>query len=395
MKASPKLVASALVVAAFIISVGAASRHVVAEHDFAVRYAAGVAVRSGHNPYDAFTIGGRLFLDPPPVAMLFAAVSELPYRAAAWLWFGSSVAASIGIAWLTASVLRVRLTSRVDLVAVGALGLAFGPLRYGVAGVQLDPILALAGMGVLALSVRRRRGEAVGALAVLGALKPQLGLLPMTATVERSRRAVVASLVTGIALVGLTALVVPSATWPHWVHAVRHSPRNTSDAQVLLALGFVATAGLWFWARRSLTNELLAFSAAATLGVNAFALVHLNPFSAILLIVPCALVIRAALRVDTSATRQYATAVVAGALAAGAVAPATVYGGAHAAFFPVATATALAAAAAIYLPRARPMVAVAYAVNVVAVVSSLTPSTTRLLVAAASVGLAWLLTTER
>ncbi len=156
----------------------------ISGNDFPAFYCAGDAVLQHANPYaveplrsceHALPHGSDLPAQyvtpaplPPYVLDLFALLAELPYRLAAWLWFGVLLAAC---AWLAVTVARVAQLPSGAVASALVLSAVLGSAVFG----QIPPLatlfIALCGAALL------RGDDALAAVCAAAAtIEPHLGL---------------------------------------------------------------------------------------------------------------------------------------------------------------------------------------------------------------------------
>lgn len=174
--------------------------------DFLAYYRAATHWFAGQPIYDlsvASTGTCGTYQYPPPFVLIAAPFSLFGFDLGNWLWIGFL----IGCWALGTAILPVRLTTRWTILLLGAIG---WPLIYGVRIGQVAPILYL----VFAFAWRNLdRPVALGASVAIGVLvKLQPGLLAVWLVTQRAWRALLAALVTGIAVV-VVSFVLGLGDW--------------------------------------------------------------------------------------------------------------------------------------------------------------------------------------
>jgi hypothetical protein len=271
---------------------------------------AGRNVAAGRSPYDPALIAGaapvaeRLFYSYPPfVAQAFALVSAVPSPLMLVVWDALAVAGLALVAALLARRLAPDLGSRAVALAAVALAPLMFPLAIGMVFGNLDvffPFLyGLLLLGVLAGATLADSIAGGIALSVAGLAKLHPGSLGVWVLVRairapEARRILVAAVVAGLAILGVSLLVGGISPWADYAAVVRAGsgadlvdPRNGGPAaQIALLVGSgeaasgslarslqpavtflaVAVSALAAWRLRD-PAESLAWAAAASLVV--------------------------------------------------------------------------------------------------------------------------------
>jgi hypothetical protein len=267
---------------------------------------AGREVAAGRSPYDPAMIAGaapvaeRLFYSYPPVVAQFTAIfAGVPSGVMLVAWDAAGVAGLAVVAALLTR--RFALETRPSRVVVPILCVApiFFPFAVGLLFGNLDVFFPLL-YGLLLLGVVARPGSSAPvaggvalAVAALSKLHPaSLGLWLAVRAVRSplARRALVAAVVSGAALVAISILVGGTSVWSEYIAVVRAGsgadlvdPRNAGPAaqvalwtgagesfartlQIPITLLALAATAIVAWSRRD-TVESLAWAAAASLVV--------------------------------------------------------------------------------------------------------------------------------
>jgi hypothetical protein len=267
---------------------------------------AGREVAAGRSPYDPAMIAGaapvaeRLFYSYPPVVAQFTAIfAGVPSGVMLVAWDAAGVAGLAVVAALLTR--RFAPETRPPRVVVPVLCVApiFFPFAVGLLFGNLDVFFPLL-YGLLLLGVVARPGSSAPvaggvalAVAALSKLHPaSLGLWLAVRAVRSplARRALVAAVVSGAALVAISILVGGTSVWSEYIAVVRAGsgadlvdPRNAGPAaqvalwtgagesfartlQIPITLLALAATAIVAWSRRD-TVESLAWAAAASLVV--------------------------------------------------------------------------------------------------------------------------------
>jgi len=386
-----RTVVAALGAASLLLNLGAAAHQArTDDRNYGAMHAgAAVALDRGY-PYDQQAIGRRERADeslprdslvapyvyPPTFTVVQAPFGALPFRTALRGWTVLMVLAVLGSAMLAAALaLGWPLRDRVGLLVIAAFGMDFAPLRSALPG-QVDPLLCLAGLAGLLMTLRGRE-RLGGAILSLLLLKPQVGALPILALVMAGRPQVVFGIgiglgaqIAAVAIADISGLHLGTLAWIH-IGAV-HYDRSLVVVTTSLA-GLLATAVIIGWGRtismktvRSDPMRLMAI--AAVLTAVAGPLIYLNLQSAVLLILPLALVaVRTWKEVRQGISRPIHLMMLGcagGALLGDSLFAVTYYVGYSHALGPIATVATLLIAIAVYIPELRPACLAAGLVNV-------------------------------
>ena len=276
--------------------------------DFSTLYAGGLAQRLGLDPYDAHTIcalaQGRPCLPynyPPPLTVVLLPWSFLPYYLAAVLWVGLMLVCSVAVGIL-ATRLSGQHPDRVGLVAICAAVLLLSPVRFVLTLGQSDPLEAA--MALLALMILARAPVRAGMLGILAILmKPPTVAMPLVFGIySRAPRALVGA---GLGALVAVAVVAAGAALGHspgsvqgWLRVAPATYKTTPPLPLVvfqLALAALVVLRLAKIREVILGRAELTFAVAAGLNVLLGTLIHLNPQSMILLMLPLCLVLRAVL----------------------------------------------------------------------------------------------------
>ena len=276
--------------------------------DFSTLYAGGLAQRLGLDPYDAHTIcalaQGRPCLPynyPPPLTVVLLPWSFLPYYLAAVLWVGLMLVCSVAVGIL-ATRLSGQHPDRVGLVAICAAVLLLSPVRFVLTLGQSDPLEAA--MALLALMILARAPVRAGMLGILAILmKPPTVAMPLVFGIySRAPRALVGA---GLGALVAVAVVAAGAALGHspgsvqgWLRVAPATYKTTPPLPLVvfqLALAALVVIRLAKIREVILGRAELTFAVAAGLNVLLGTLIHLNPQSMILLMLPLCLVLRAVL----------------------------------------------------------------------------------------------------
>jgi hypothetical protein len=284
--------------------------------DFSTLYAGGLAQRLGLDPYDAHAICALApgpsclpYNYPPPLTLLLLPWTFLPYHLAALLWVVLMLALSflVGVQAARLSGLHPR---GVGLAAVLAGVLVLSPVRFALTLGQSDPLEAA--MALLALSIVARDPIRAGVLGILAIfLKPPTVAVPVVVGLfARAPRALAGA---GLGALAAIALVVAAAALGHspgsvtgWLRVAPATYKTTPPLPLMvLQLGLAAVVLIRLVQVREaiLGNATLTFAAAAGLNVLLGTLIHLNPQSMILLILPLCLVLRPVLATPQAMSR--------------------------------------------------------------------------------------------
>lgn len=145
---------------------------------------------------------------------LILPIAELPWKAALWVWDFLCVAAVFVVAWVLIEMAGAgRRSPMVLLILLSALLLA--PVQTAIAASNIVTVVFALGM-LAVLCADRNQSRMAGVLLVLAAgLKPTVALpFVIYALVKPNRgRVITAAVVTGIVLLGLTAIPNPGAFW--------------------------------------------------------------------------------------------------------------------------------------------------------------------------------------
>jgi len=191
--------------------------------DFEAYYSAGAAWDAGEDPYgrgiwayerrvpgvDARREGSLPFVNPPPMLPLLGMVALLPVAVAAPAWEALLLLA-LG-ALLVAAAVLTGLRDRIGWIALLPLALSFGPISSDLALGQFA-IVAVAALGVGAISLARDRALAGSASAFVAALQPAIAL-PLAAFARswRSLHALLAAATTFALVWIVIAAFAPAA----------------------------------------------------------------------------------------------------------------------------------------------------------------------------------------
>lgn len=172
--------------------------------DLAILWRSGASLVSGGPLYDP----GLTFIYPPLSGWLFAPLGLLSFEDAVW------VVVTVGLAAVVvATVLLLRLVgvpaSSPVLPAV-LLGLSHSrPLTGLLDQANIDTVLLLAEVGIIALLLARRDVAAGALLGAVCAVKPSLAPVALALVILGRGRAVAAAAVSGLVLSALGVLTVP------------------------------------------------------------------------------------------------------------------------------------------------------------------------------------------
>lgn len=278
--------------------------------DFAAWYSAGVAIQRGQDPYSASTIcaieravaavgnGCIPYPYPPTFTAFMLPFSYLGVHAADYLFVALMLACAGVFAVLAIRLAQVPARLSFLCAALTAAGiLVFAPIKYSLG---LGAPEALCGMLALAgLLMSKTRPVSGGAIAVLGAfLKPQSAALAVIAYIVRRPRALLgaAAATIGVAA-GLGILAITghaTGTVDGWYRAAVAIRAQPSWPLIALQLSLAVAAAGWLLAqmRRGDVGFVEAFSIAAAFNVMLASLIHMQPYSATLLILPLLVVVR-------------------------------------------------------------------------------------------------------
>lgn len=280
--------------------------------DFEAYYAAGAASLHGDDPYSigiwnyeramhGVNAGRREvlpFVGPPAALFLWRAVARLPEFAATQLWRALLIACAALVAFLCARRSRVR-ANAVNVVAVAAIALAFGPLTSDLA---LGQIALAAFAAVLVANELAARYPLAAALSVCAAfVQPNVGIV--AAGIVRDRRTMLAVLLGVLLFIellvlsgGFETLVRYAAVLQQHGSAERFASIQITPAAVLYGFGMapsaaqlagsavaIAATALWFFGVRGMreTTERLAFTCA--LAPLAMPFFHEHDFALVML----------------------------------------------------------------------------------------------------------------
>lgn len=273
--------------------------------DFSTLYAGGLAQRLGLDPYDAHTIcalaQGRPCLPynyPPPLTFVLLPWAFLPYYLAAVLWVGLMLVCSVLVGILAAR-LSGQHPNRVGLVAICAGVLLLSPVRFVLTLGQSDPLEAA--MALLALLILERAPVRAGMLGIMAILmKPPTVALPVVLGLFwRAPRALVGAGLGTLIAVALVAAGVATGHSPGSVQGwLRVAPATYKTTPPLPLVVFQLALAAFVVMRLAKIREVilgqaaLTFAVAAGLNVLIGTLIHLNPQSMILLVLPLGLVLR-------------------------------------------------------------------------------------------------------
>jgi hypothetical protein len=284
--------------------------------DFSTLYAGGLAQRLGLDPYDTHIIcalaQGRPCLPynyPPPLTVVLLPWSFLPYYLAAVLWVGLMLVCSVAVGILAAR-LSGQHPNRVGLVAIFAGVLLLSPVRFVLTLGQSDPLEAA--MALLALLILARAPVRAGMLGILATLmKPPTVAVPLVfGLYSRAPRALVGAGLGALVAVALVAAGVALGHSPGsvqgWLRVAPATYKTTPPVPLVffqLALAAVVVIRLAKIREVILGRAELTFAVAAGLNVLLGTLIHLNPQSMILLVLPLCLVLRPVLAMPRMMSR--------------------------------------------------------------------------------------------
>lgn len=196
------------------------------------------SAQAGLFPTDAED-GALWFAYPPFVALAYAPLALLPFRAAYVVHtLLMAAAVALGVHLLGRDLERVR---RYHVAALAG-ALCFYPMLRAVGGAQNTPVTFLILAATLHLAVRGRDLQAGLVLGLL-AFKPQLAIVPVGLfLVGRRPLVVLGAAATGIALYGAAAAVWgpgwPVHWWAHGVVPFRDLDEDVNFANSIGCLGF-------------------------------------------------------------------------------------------------------------------------------------------------------------
>ncbi len=154
------------------------------------------------------------FINPPPLALLVAPLTVIPFRAALATWTVLLVAALVAAWWLAAP------GGRLERVAHLALATGLFPVAYGLAVGQSGTVVMLAVAAAWALDARGRQGAAGLALSAI-CIKPQLAFLVPVCLLATGRvRLFAAWLVASAAIAAGSLLLLGSGGIRSWLDAL-------------------------------------------------------------------------------------------------------------------------------------------------------------------------------
>jgi alpha-1,2-mannosyltransferase len=284
---------AALLGAVFFITIaGWLSWHVIQTahqsfgFDFTSYYRAGGRVLDGLDPYGPSMLAGPVdakgfgpYRYPPPLALMVAPLARLPFDVAAWIWLAFSL-----ICLAAVVLLDRRISARPLHPLAFVVGLTlFAPFWDGLIEGNVSLMLALMYAFVLYGLVRQRAGLAGFGLAVGALVKLHPALLGLWLLVRGERRAVVATIIAGLALVGVSLLSPPLREgWLLYPTVLRNifegspvyalngaptavlaglAPLSSEALRLVQIVLILAGVGLTIWAaRRSLRGGFAAVS---------------------------------------------------------------------------------------------------------------------------------------
>jgi hypothetical protein len=286
-------VASLVAIAALLLLVGwvtARANHWYDGTDFSCLYHAARAVTLGDDPYDtvwwvsATGSGSSCFARyayPLWTAVLMLPFGLLSLDAAATLWMAVSIGGAIFGAW---ALWRAYGGGRRHAALFGTLVFMSQPFWLLLISGQVTGIM-LGLLGALALGVARSRERSAGAALALLALKPQIVVLTLPATLiraaaDRHWRLVATAIGVGAGMILLPLLIRPS--WP--IEWLGQAGQRAQIAPLLpTAWGFAADVlGNVAWG---------AAICAAVVGASAFLARRVDALSLVALSVPLSLVV--------------------------------------------------------------------------------------------------------
>lgn len=146
----------------------------------------------------------RPYINPPSALLLFAPLARLPF------WTGYALLMLASLAVLLAAARRAGAPWWLVALPMVVFTLFCGQVT-----------LLIAGLVLLALTLRERPWIAGLCFAIAGVIKPQiLLLLPLALAAQGAWLTIVATGVVGLALCGLSALLFGVQTWLDWLHAM-------------------------------------------------------------------------------------------------------------------------------------------------------------------------------
>ncbi|HZR98105.1 MAG TPA: glycosyltransferase family 87 protein [Chloroflexota bacterium] len=251
--------------------------------DFTAYWDGARAVAAGHSPYEWLRENRPLEISDyhyaPLLAVLLAPLTPLlTYEAARWLWLLFSVgclAAALVVIWRTSGLRLDRARPAAALPFVILLPAMVSALGTGKVSPQLLLLIAAA----YALLADERAVAAGGAFALVAYLKSFPGLLVGYLLLRRRWRALAATVVSGLVLLGLTLLVLG---WePHWAYLTGVVPAQRRWFGMPLDISLNG-----FWTRLLIPNlfttpllnadllglALIALTSAAVLAATAWAI---------------------------------------------------------------------------------------------------------------------------
>jgi hypothetical protein len=296
--------ASIVVIAALLLVAGLVAARANLWYDatdFSCLYQAARSVALGRDPYDSVwwvsATGGlhanpwlgmvesscfAQYAYPLWTAVLMLPFGLLPIEAAAALWMSTSIGAAIFGAW---ALWRAYGGARRHAALFVTLIFMSQPFWVLLISGQITGIM-LGLLGALALGLARSRESSAGLALALLAVKPQIVVLTLPATLlragaERRGRLVATAIVVGAIMLALPLAIVP--TWP--IEWLGQAEQRTAGIAVLLptAWGFAADLfGNVAWG---------AAISAAAVGVCALLVKRVDALSLLALTVPLSLVV--------------------------------------------------------------------------------------------------------
>jgi hypothetical protein len=248
-------VAALLLVALFVHDLQTADTN-----DFRSSYTAAQALRHGERLYSTALAWKRTgyasglqtdlptsaYVYPPAVAIAFAPLTVVPYRAARDLWLTLIFAALVGDGILLAGLLsrQSAASTLVFGVTIAGASALLAPVRITLAAGQIDPLLLfLILLGVVAVS-RRRWRRAAALFAVAACIKPFLLFVALILIWKGAYRAALLAGALAGALILLPAAALGAGTVRDFLSVLQYfssatfavSPHNQALSGMLLRL---------------------------------------------------------------------------------------------------------------------------------------------------------------